>query len=171
VTAEKLTTSGPTPSLARLLLPALLILAAGLWVYGPALRGGWIWDDVEVVTQNALLRDPAGLGKIWVAPGGPDYFPLTTTVQWLEWRTWGDDPVGYHAVNLALHILSAFLFWRLLARLGLRQAWVGGLLFAVHPLAVESVAWITELKNTLSLPFLLLAMIAYVDCEKMGSGG
>ena len=150
------------------LLPALLILAAGLWVYAPALLGGWVWDDVEEVTQNPVLRDPAGLAKIWFAPAGADYFPLKATVQWMEWRAWGLDPAGYHAVSIALHLLSAFLFWRVLRQLGLRLAWVGGLLFVIHPLVVESVAWVAELKNTLSLALLLLAMIAWLDFDAKG---
>ena len=145
--------------------PALLIIALGLWIYGPALQGGWVWDDTAEVTGNPVLRDPAGLRAIWLAPAGSDYFPLKTTVQWVEWRAWGAAPAGYHAVSLALHLLSALLFWRLLRQLGVRLAWVGGLLLAVHPLAVESVAWAAELKNTLSLPLLLLAMSAYVDYD------
>jgi Flp pilus assembly protein TadD len=147
------------------LLRAALILLAGLWVYAPTLRGGWLWDDNQEVTENPVLPDPAGLVKIWTGTSGADYFPLKTTVQWLEWRLWGADPAGYHAVSVALHLLSALLFWRLLRRLGLGAAWVGGLLFVVHPLTVESVAWAAELKNTLSLPFLLLAMTAYVDYD------
>jgi tetratricopeptide (TPR) repeat protein len=156
--------------LTAFLLPALLIAAAVLWVYGPALRGGWVWDDVEEVTQNPVLRQPGALGRIWSAAEGPDYFPLKGTVQWLEWRAWGDDPVGYHAVNLALHLLSALLFWGILRRLGLRHGWIGGLLLAVHPLAVESVAWAAELKNTLSLALLLAAMTAYLEYDAQGSG-
>jgi protein O-mannosyl-transferase len=148
--------------------PALLIVAAGLWAYGPAFHGGWVWDDTLEVTQNPVLRDPAGLARIWTAPVGSDYFPLKTTVEWLEWRRWGESPAGYHAVSIALHLLGAFLFWRLLEKFGLRLAWAGGLLFAVHPLAVESVAWVSELKNTLSLPFLLLAMILFLEGEDPG---
>jgi tetratricopeptide (TPR) repeat protein len=155
--------TGSAPRLlTAVLLPALVIVAAGLWVYGPALHAGWVWDDVEEVTQNPVLRDPAGLAQIWFAPEGADYFPLKSTVQWLEWRAWGDAPAGYHAVSIGLHLLSALLFWRVLRQLGLRLAWAGGLLFAVHPLAVESVAWAAELKNTLSLVFLLGAMRAYL---------
>jgi hypothetical protein len=160
----------PVRSTARFAIPAALIVLAGCLVYWPSIRGGWIWDDAEEVAQNPVLRDSDGLEKIWFAPAGTDYFPLKTTVQWLEWRAWGDDPAGYHAVGIALHLLSAFLFWRLLRRLGLRWAWAGGLLFAVHPLAVESVAWIAELKNTLSLPFLLLAMLAYVEFSDRSDG-
>ena len=161
--------SSPGRVTAASLLPAALILLAGWLAFGPAIHGGWVWDDTEEVSQNLVLRDPAGLPKIWFAPEGTDYLPLKTTVQWLEWRAWGSDPAGYHAVNLALHLLSALLFWRLLGRLGLRHAWIGGLLFAVHPLAVESVAWAAELKNTLSLALLLLAMLAYLKFDGFGA--
>jgi tetratricopeptide (TPR) repeat protein len=147
------------------LLLAATILLAGWLAFGGSIRGGWVWDDTEEVTQNTVMRDPAGLPKIWFAPDGTDYLPLKTSVQWLEWRAWGSDPAGYHAVNLALHLLSALLFWRVLGKLGLRHAWIGGLLLAVHPLAVESVAWVAELKNTLSLALLLLAMLAYLDYD------
>jgi tetratricopeptide (TPR) repeat protein len=98
---------------------------------------------------------------MWTAPGGADYFPLKETVQWIEWHLWGDSPAGYHLVSVSLHLLSAFLFWALLARLGVRFAWPAALFFAVHPMVVESVAWISELKNTLSLPFLLVSALAY----------
>jgi len=141
---------------------------AAWFVYSPAARGGWIWDDPVEVPQNAVLRDPSGLAKIWSGAVGVDYFPLKTTVQWVAWHLWGDDTAGYHGLNIGLHLLSAFLLWRLLAKLGLGAfgAWLGGLLFVVHPLAVESVAWISELKNTLSLPFLLMAMIAWIDYDR-----
>ena len=120
------------------------------------------------VPQNVLLRGPAGLAKIWSGSAGVDYFPVKTTVQWLAWHAWGEHTAGYHSLSLGLHLLSAFLFWRLLAKLGVGAfgAWLGGLLFVVHPLAVESVAWISELKNTLSLPLLLLAMSSYLDFDQ-----
>ncbi len=153
-----------------ILLQALLLVGAGGWVAAPALRGGWIWDDAAEVAQHPALRDPAGLRKIWFTPTETDYFPLKSSVQWVEWRIWGNNPAGYHAVSLGLHLLAALLFWRLLRRLvagawGDWGAWFGALLLVVHPLTVESVAWIAELKNTLSLPFLLLAMLAWVEYE------
>ena len=119
------------------------------------------------------------LRQIWLAPVGTDYFPLKTTVQWAEWHLWGDHRLGYHLTSVALHLLSALLFWRLLRLLfavgggpaGTLGPWLGGLIFAIHPLAVESVAWIAELKNTLSLPFLLLAMICYVEFDAIRTGG
>jgi tetratricopeptide (TPR) repeat protein len=148
-----------------LALRAAALVIVCLWAYAPAMRGGWIWDDDEEVVSNAVIRDPAGLTKLWRGPTGSDYFPLKTAFQWLEWHAWGDSTLGYHLASLALHVLSALLVWRLLSKLGIRSAWLGGLLFAVHPVAVESVAWIAELKNTLSLPPLLLSMCAYVDYD------
>ena len=144
--------------------------AAGLalaiaWVIGPALGGGWIWDDISEVTRNGTLRDGHGLWRIWLNPPGPDYLPLKSTLQWLEWHRWGDAPAGYRWANAGLHLAGSLLIWRLLARIGVKYAYLGGLLFAIHPLAVESVAWISEQKNTLSLPLLLLAADAYLDFE------
>jgi tetratricopeptide (TPR) repeat protein len=144
---------------------AVIVLACA-WIYAPAVTGGWIWDDLEEVANNPVLKGPGGLADIWLGRAGPDYFPLKTTFQWLEWHLWGHATPGYHLASIALHILSALLLWRVLSKLGVRFAWLGGLLFAVHPVAVESVAWVAELKNTLSLPPLLLAMGAYVDYDR-----
>ena len=157
--------ASPDSPLVRRVLGAAAIAAAVLFVYWPSLRGGWIWDDLSEITLNSTLRSPGGLRRIWFAPPGPDYLPLKSTLQWLEWRLFGDNPFGYHWVSLGLHFTSALLVWRLLARLGLCLAWLGALLFAVHPLAVQSVAWVSEQKNTLSLPLLLLAMGAYADTD------
>ena len=169
-------------------LRAALIALAGCWVFAPVVRGPWLWDDDLYITQNPLLRSAAGLGRIWLAPPGVNYFPVTSTVQWIEWHLWGGHPAGYHGVNIALHLLSAFLIWWALGKLGalggpfdaaqgMRTrpaagfAWVGALIFAIHPVAVESVAWISELKNTLSLPLLLLATITWIDWDqKSGTG-
>ncbi len=153
----------------RTFLKALAIALAAAWVYGPCLHGTWLWDDGLEITRNAALRDPGGWWRPWVHPEGMDYFPLKGSVQWGMWQLWGANPLGYHLANLALHVTSALLVWRLLRVLGLRGAFLGGLVFAVHPLAVESVAWISELKNTLSLPPLLLSAIAVVAFYRSGS--
>jgi tetratricopeptide (TPR) repeat protein len=150
----------------RTAVKAAAIAAAGAFAFAPAMRGGWLWDDASAIGENPILRDPAGLWKIWSGQGGQDYFPLTTSVQWAQWHLWQGSVAGYHATNVALHILSALLLWRVLRRLGCGAAWLGGLLFAVHPLVVESVAWMSELKNTLSLPPLLLAALAYLNFDK-----
>ena len=149
---------------------AALIVLAGYFVFSPAIHGGWLWDDNRYVAQNPALRSAGGLKAIWLAPPGVNYFPITSTVQWMQWHLWGSATPGYHLTNLGLHLLSCFLIWLLLRRLGVRLAWLGGLLFAVHPLAVESVAWISELKNTLSLPLLLGAMIAYLEFDGATQG-
>jgi len=144
-------------------------VALGIWIYLPAISGEWLWDDRELVADNVLIHDPDGLRKIWLEPTCLyDYLPLKVSAEWIEWRLFGEDTTGYHLVNLALHLLSAFLLWRLLTRFGLRYAWVGGLIFVVHPVLVESVAWMAELKNTLSLPFFLLAMTALIDFDARG---
>ena len=162
--------SPAAPSIPRVLLKAATIVLLGGWIYQTALRGPLVWDDLSEISQNPVLRDPHGLAKIWAGSVGPDYFPLKTSLLWFLWRAWGDDPAGYHALSLGLHLLNALLFWRLLDALGLGRPWIGGLLFVVHPLAVESVAWIAELKNTLSLALLLGAMIAYARYDQAAGG-
>jgi Flp pilus assembly protein TadD len=152
----------------RNLARALALALVCLWVYHPSLHGTWLWDDGLEVAQNPMVRSAGGWWQAWVHPQGMDYFPLKGSFQWLEWHLWGADPFGYHAASLALHIAASLLVWRLLLALGVPAAYIGGLLFAVHPLAVESVAWISELKNTLSLPPLLLAAAAAV---RFDSGG
>jgi tetratricopeptide (TPR) repeat protein len=148
----------------------LLIIGSTLWIYRPALHGKLIWDDQWYVLMNPELHNLAGLWKIWYRPGNwVEYYPLHETVLWLQWQLWGDHTLGYHLTNLFLHILNALLVWRLLAKLDVRLAWLGGLIFAVHPVQVESVAYIVELKNTLSMPFFLLSMCAWIDYDESHS--
>jgi tetratricopeptide (TPR) repeat protein len=140
---------------ARIALGALLLSCVTLVAYLPAMRGGFIWDDNTLVAENPLIRSAAGLHDFWLTTRPTDYWPVTMSVFWLEWRLWGADTLGYHAVNLGLHIAEALLLWAVLRRLGIRAAFLGALLFAVHPVNVETVAWISELKNLLALLFLL----------------
>jgi len=157
------------PEWKLVLVHAAIIIAAGLWIYWPALYGDWLWDDTMYISQNPLLNDPARLWKAWFQPGSfIEYYPIEQTVQWAQWQLWRNDTLGYHLTNLCLHLLSAFLVWRLLSKFGLKLAWLGGLIFAIHPMMVESVAWISELKNTLSLPPFLLAICAWIDYEDRG---
>jgi tetratricopeptide (TPR) repeat protein len=151
------------------ILQALVIAAAVLWIYWPALHGDWLSDDALLVTDNTLVHDPSGLWKIWFEPGRlVDFQPFTVSVVWLQWQLLGNHTMGYHLTNVFLHMFSALLAWRLLSKFHLSLAWLGGLIFAVHPVQVESVAWIAELKNTLSLPPFLLAMCAWIDYEEHG---
>ncbi|MGA3181241.1 MAG: tetratricopeptide repeat protein [Verrucomicrobiota bacterium] len=130
------------------------------------LAGGWhagfMWDDDRYVTENPLLTAPDGLRRIWLSLDAPSqYFPLTYTTFRLEHALWGFDPAGYHWVNILLHAANALLAWRLLARLRAPGAWLGAALFALHPVQVESVAWITERKNVLMGFFFLLSLLAW----------
>jgi Flp pilus assembly protein TadD len=148
-------------------LQAFVIIAAVLWTMGAALPGDWGGDDELYLIHNPLQYDPHHLWKIWFAPSSfIEYYPITETLQMLQWHLWGDDPSGYVWTNIVLHAVNALLVWRLLRHLGLRQGWLGGLLFAVHPLNVASVAWISEFKNTLSTAPFLLAMTAWIDFEQ-----
>jgi len=142
---------------------ALGLLVITLLTYLPAFRGGFVWDDDDYVTENPALRSLDGLRRIWFERGATtQYYPLTYTTFWVEYRFWGLTPAGYHAVNIFLHGANAILFWTILRRLSLPGAWFAAALFAVHPVHVESVAWITERKNTLSGLLYLLAALAYL---------
>jgi len=137
------------------------MLLAVFAVYWPALGGQFLWDDLLVVRRNPLVTGELNLGSIWFHID----FPLTYVAFWLEWLAWGNHPVGYHVVNVLLHAASAILLWRVLARLQIPAPWLAAMLFAVHPLCVASVAWISELKNTLSLPFFLLSLLLYLRSD------
>jgi Flp pilus assembly protein TadD len=152
-------------------LGAAAVVLAAFWVYGPALRGTWLWDDGLEIARNPWVRSPVGWWKPWVDGSAMDYFPLKDTLQWAQWHLWGGNVLGYHLTNVGLHALCALLLWRVLSRLGVHFAWIGGLLFAVHPVAVESVAWISEFKNPLSLAFLLLAAGYWLDSDAVRPAG
>lgn len=141
---------------------ALLLLGVTLLAYLPALTGGFVWDDDAYVTNNRTLVEPGGLGRIWFEPGATtQYYPLVHTSFWIESRLWGFGPFGYHLVNVLLHGLNGGLLFLLLRRLGVPGAWFGAALFALHPVHVESVAWITERKNVLSGFFYLASLLAW----------
>ncbi|MBI5382257.1 MAG: tetratricopeptide repeat protein [Opitutae bacterium] len=142
-------------------LAALLVAAVGV-AFWPALRGQFIWDDDLHVTANPTIVGPLGLWEIWTTSAA-NYFPLVLTNFWLQHALWGLNPLPYHVVTLALHAASAVLLWRLLWRLDVPGAWLGAALWALHPVQVESVAWISELKNTQSALFYLLAIRAFVE--------
>lgn len=161
----------PAEGLEMRLFKVLLIVLAGLFVYAPSFHGDWLWDDDQEITANAVLPDPNGLARIWKGETGADYFPLKATVQWVFFQAFKTDRTAWHLLNVSLHLINALLFWKVLSRLGLRQAWLGGLLFAVHPILAESVGWVSELKNTLSLPFLLLAMVTWINFDERGRVG
>ena len=154
--------------LTRPLLAASFLIAVTVLAYLPVIRGGgFIWDDDAYVTANPLLRSASGLRDIWtkVGPrqgGTPQYYPLVFSVFWAQKHFWQDRPLGYHLLNVLLHALSAVLVWRILRRLRVPGALLAAAIFALHPVHVESVAWVTELKNVQSCLFYLLALLCYL---------
>jgi protein O-mannosyl-transferase len=141
---------------------ALLLLGLVLVAYRPVWQAGFIWDDDGHVTRPDL-RPPSGLLRIWFEPGATQqYYPLLHSAFWIEHRLWGDAALGYHLANVVLHGTAAFLLFVLLRRLGVPGALLAATVFAVHPVAVESVAWISEQKNTLSAVLYLAAALAYL---------
>jgi tetratricopeptide (TPR) repeat protein len=172
-TSRRAPSSGATSSHRQVFLLVLrvaILLEAGAWAFGPVLNGSWIGDDTLYLTRNALLYDPHRIWKAWFEPGSfIDYYPIEQTVQWFQWRLFGlDSPYPYLVCNLVLHLTSALLIWRLFARLGLKWAWVGSLLFVLHPTLVDTIGTSNELKSTLSLPPFLLAMLFYLDFDESG---
>ncbi len=140
----------------------VVLLLATFVAYFPSLRGALLWDDVGHVTSPAL-QSGSGLLRIWFEPGATQqYYPLLHTAFWLEHQLWGDATLGYHLVNILWHATSACLFFVLLRRLAIPGAFVAAALFALHPVCVESIAWISEQKNTLSLVFYLAAALAWL---------
>ena len=146
---------------------ALAVLALGIMVavsYFPAFSAGFIWDDV-IFTKEPVIREASGLLNIWFSPTDVKqeghYWPLTYTSFWLEHKLWGLAPLGYHLVNVLLHVVNCLLVWRLLLRLSVPGAWIIAAVFAVHPLHVESVAWVIERKDLLSALFYLTAFMTW----------
>lgn len=144
-------------------LLAIVALVALTWLaYSPVMSAGYIWDDPDYVTQNPVLRSWGGLSNIWFSPAStPQYYPLVFSSFWVEHQLWELNPVGYHVDNVLLHSLNAILLWVVLKKLKVPGAWVAAAIFAVHPIEVESVAWITERKNVLSLVFYLAALLVF----------
>jgi Tfp pilus assembly protein PilF len=157
MTAEPvLTTRQQTVMWAGIL--ALITITA----YLPTLRNGFIWEDDDYVTNNLTLRSVKGLARLWLRPRDtPQYYPVVHTTFWIEYRLWQLSPVGFHTINMFLHASTAILLWQVLKRLNVPGAWVAAAVFAVHPVNVESVGWVTQRKNVLSCAFLLAAMLAY----------
>jgi tetratricopeptide (TPR) repeat protein len=153
------------------LLACLLVIVA-LTTYIPALGGQFIWDDDSWTTRIAgLLHHWRGLGAIFFQPTAmQQYYPLSGASFWLDYHLWGWWTLPYHIENVLLHALGALLFWKVLRRLAVPGAWLTAWIFALHPMMVESVAWITERKNVLSLPLFLGSALAYLRFSEATNG-
>ena len=149
----------------------LVIFGAAILVYIPVMSGGFIWDDEPWITSNPLVRAEnrttwQALAAIWSGSEGVEYYPLTTTLHWLEWRLFGANAAAFHVVNILLHAANSVLVWRVLKSIGVPGAWLAGLIFAVHPVNAATAAWISEGKNTLSLLFYLSSFLVFVRFEQ-----
>ena len=149
---------------------AALLVAAVFAAYQPVWIAGYVWDDAAHVTRSEL-QSVQGLVRIWAdLDATQQYYPLTHSMFWVQHRLWGDDPLGYHLVNVGLHAANAVLLLVLLRRLGVPGAALAAFVFALHPVMVESVAWVTELKNTLSGFLYLAAALAYLQFDQTRQG-
>ena len=145
----------------------LFLAAVGaitVFVYQPVWHAGFIWDDDRYVTNNPLLSAPDGLWRIWFSLDAPSqYFPLSYTLLRVGHFLWDSNPAGFHWLNIALHICNAWLVWAVLRRLDVAGSWLAAMIFALHPVQVESVAWISEVKNLLMGFFFLLTLLIWID--------
>ena len=140
---------------AALLVVALVIAYQQVW------HAGFIWDDDAHLTKNPCIVGPVGFKGIWTTTAAT-YYPLVLTNFWIQHKLWSLNPLPYHLVNVAMHAACAISLWRVLLKLRVKGAWLGAAVWALHPVQVESVAWITELKNTQSCFFYLLSILFFL---------
>jgi Flp pilus assembly protein TadD len=132
-----------------------LLVVATLVAYQHVWHAGFIWDDDRHLTQNPTIVGPLGLREIWTTRAAR-ICPLVLTTFWVEHALWGLNPLPYHLVNVLMHTACGLVLWRVLRSLQVPGAWLGAALWTLHPVQVETVAWVTELKNTQSCFFYLL---------------
>ncbi|MGB8352417.1 MAG: tetratricopeptide repeat protein [Chthoniobacteraceae bacterium] len=138
----------------------MLLLLVMIAAYQQVWHAGFVWDDDAHLTANPCIVGPLGLKDIWTSAHAR-ICPLVQTTFWLEHRMWGLDPLPFHLVNVLMHTAAALVLWRVLLCLRVRGAWLGTVLWALHPVQVETVAWVTELKNTQSCFFYLLSILFF----------
>lgn len=150
----------------RIRLFSLALIVATAVAYLPAWNGKPIWDENAHITQPEL-RSWHGLVEVWTQVGATQqYYPLVHSVFWIEQKLWGDSVLGYHLINIFLHGFAAIVLLQILLRLKVPGAWLAAGLFALHPVQVESVAWISEIKNTLSGLFFFCSILAYLNFDQ-----
>ena len=157
----------PSSTSSFFLLPSAFLILFVLLAYTPIWHAGFLWDDDVMLTANPCIVGPLGLKEIWTTSAA-DICPLTTTTLWLEHALWGLVPAPYHLANILMHAACAIVLWRVLRSLRVQGAWLGASLWALHPVQVESVAWITEMKNTESGLFFLLSILFFVKWLNFG---
>lgn len=167
-TATELTSTPDASAEPARLTPAwivagvVVLFAALLLAYSPTFRAGFIWDDDDHFAANPLVTGPDGFKAIWTSSSAI-YYPLTLTTWRAVHSIFGLNPLPYHLLTLLFHGMNALLLWWILRRLAIPGAWLAAILFALHPVQVESVAWATELKNTQSALFYLFGIFCFLQ--------
>jgi protein O-mannosyl-transferase len=156
------TTQARTALWHRELLGAAIVFLAAWCCYYPSLSGGVLWDDDKLLTESSIIKSSDGPRRIWCSTEAVDFWPATNTSLWMEWRLWGMTLAGYRVTNVIIHIAVALLIWTILRRLSILGAYLAAMIFVVHPVNVESVAWIAQRKNTLAMLFFLLSILWYL---------
>ena len=133
--------------------------------YLPSLNGEFLVDDDVLLTNSPLIAAPNGVSRFWFTAEAVDYWPVSNTSLWLEWRLWKMNATGYRLTNLVLHVIAALLLWSILQSLSVPGAFFAALLFALHPVNVQSVAWITQRKSLLAMVFALLCVLWHRQSE------
>ncbi len=159
---ETATSSNPTFVIA---VGAAIIVVAAFLAYIPCLGGRFVLDDDLLITENPLIHATDGPYRFWCTIESPDFWPTTGTTFWIEWRLWEENPAGYHVTNLILHVVESLLIWVILRKLSIPGAFLAALLFAVHPVNVESVAWISQRKNITAMLFFQLSILWYLKAD------
>lgn len=141
----------------------LAILAITAAVFYPLQDADFIWDDHDHFVSDVLQTEPDALQRIWFSPNKTvwNYWPVSRSSFWLERQLWGVNAAYSHYLNIVLHTLSAVLLFCILTYIRMPGAWLAALIFAIHPLTVESVSWIAERKNVLSMFFFMLSIGCY----------
>jgi len=151
----------------RDLLFGIVLVGVTVLTYQPAWNGTPLLDDADHLITYPELRSFRGLISLWIAPPPThQYHPLLDTVFWIGDKLWGQSMLGYHLVSISLHAVSALLLLRILRRFEIPGAWIAAAIFALHPVQVESVAWIVELKNTLSGIFFFGCILTYLNFDE-----
>jgi tetratricopeptide (TPR) repeat protein len=158
-------TSVPLKLNLRVLAGVAIIALAAFLAYLPSINGGFVLDDDLLLAKNELIKASDGLCKLWCTTESLEYYPVSYSTHWIEWRLWGKNPTGYHVTNLILHVVEALLIWVILRKLSFTGAFLAAMIFAVHPVNVESVAWIAQRRNVAAMLFFLLSILWYLKLE------
>jgi protein O-mannosyl-transferase len=142
----------------------VLIVALIFLTYFPAVNGQFIWDDIDIyIVNDQIIKSADGLYQYWFTTEAAEYLPVTNSTFWTDWRLWEMNPAGYHVTNLVLHVIESLLIWLVLRKLSIPGAFFAAVLFAVHPVNVQAVAWIAQRKTLIAMVFMLLSILWYLN--------